>query len=382
MRVLFTTVGGTGHVHPMLPLAIAMHERHHDVLFAAEAAACAAIERHGIRSTPAGLSPAERWQRMREQSDRDPRAVPPRDRGDVMFPFGFGAAATPPMVEALHAITDKWQPHLIVHDAAELAAVFVAAELGARHATHSFGTTPPLNRLAGAGEQTRQLWDEAGLEQPDYAGLFSDVFVDIRPPMLPGHPPEGTTVVRERPAAADIYGGDVPDIATGWDHRPLVYVTLGTVVDEPELLRLVVQEVARFDVRVLATVGPGRDPADVGDAPDNVHVATYVPQHAVLPLCDLVVSHAGSGTFLGALAHGLPQLCLPRGADQFLNADAGADIGATVSLDPDVVDASTIRAAVTDLLMSASYRTVAREVAAEIAAMPTADDVAAGLEQL
>jgi UDP:flavonoid glycosyltransferase YjiC (YdhE family) len=382
MRVLFTAVAGTGHVHPLLPLAVAVHERGHDVVFAAEASACAAIQRHGLRAAPAGLSAAARAQEHAARFGIDRATVPPREHADMMFPYGFGAVATPPMVDALHDLTSDWRPDLLVHDATELAAVFVAAELGVRHASHSFGTTPPAHRLAAAGEQTRQLWDESGLEQPELAGLFSDVFIDIRPSMLPGHPPAGTHVIRERPAAGDIHGGELPEIATGWDDRPLVYVTFGTVMNDPELLRRVLTEVTAFDVRVIATVGPGRDPAEVGEVADNVHMTSYVPQGSLFPHCDVVISHAGSGTFLGAYAHGIPQLCLPRGADQFLNADAAADIGAAISIEPDAVDAASIRAAVSDLLMSSSYRSVAREIAAEIAAMPSADDVAAELEQL
>ena len=42
----------------------------------------------------------------------------------------------------------------------------------------------------------------------------------------------------------------------------------------------------------------------------------------------LVVHHGGSGTMLGALAHGLPQLRRPQGADQFLNAEALLPTGA------------------------------------------------------
>jgi UDP:flavonoid glycosyltransferase YjiC (YdhE family) len=41
----------------------------------------------------------------------------------------------------------------------------------------------------------------------------------------------------------------------------------------------------------------------------------------------LVVHHGGSGTVLAALTAGTPQLLLPKGADQFLNADLMAAAG-------------------------------------------------------
>ena len=47
-----------------------------------------------------------------------------------------------------------------------------------------------------------------------------------------------------------------------------------------------------------------------------------MPLAAVLPSCDAVVSHGGSGTVLATLAHGLPTVILPLGADQPLHADA------------------------------------------------------------
>ena len=54
----------------------------------------------------------------------------------------------------------------------------------------------------------------------------------------------------------------------------------------------------------------------LGSLPGNVHVSRVIPQSLLLPRCSAVVSHGGSGTLLAALAHGLPQVCLPQAADQ------------------------------------------------------------------
>ena len=54
----------------------------------------------------------------------------------------------------------------------------------------------------------------------------------------------------------------------------------------------------------------------LGAQPAHVRAERFVPQSEELPHCDLVISHGGSGSVLGALAHGLPQLLLPLGADQ------------------------------------------------------------------
>ena len=133
--------------------------------------------------------------------------------------------------------------------------------------------------------------------------------------------------------------------------------------------------VAPVGVPVLAALGPGQAPESVGPQPGHVRVETWVDQAAVLASCSAVVSHGGSGTFLGALAHGLPQLCLPRAADQFRNAEGGLRSGAARVLRPDDVTPDAVGAALTALLADVSVRDAARAVAAEIAAMPSPADV-------
>jgi len=101
---------------------------------------------------------------------------------------------------------------------------------------------------------------------------------------------------------------------------PLLYVTSGTTFNDPGPLKTVLDGLASLPVRALITVGPKGDTDVLGLTPPGVRVERYMPQHVVLPECAGVASHGGSGTALGALAVGLPQLCLPQGADQFLNA--------------------------------------------------------------
>ncbi len=96
----------------------------------------------------------------------------------------------------------------------------------------------------------------------------------------------------------------------------------------------------------------------------------------------VVVSHAGSGTFLGALAHGLPQLCLPQAADQFRNAEGGLRSGAALTLAPDEARPDAIVASVNRLLEDHAFRHNAELVAAEIAGMPSPSDVVQVLTDL
>ena len=131
-----------------------------------------------------------------------------------------------------------------------------------------------------------------------------------------------------------------------------------------------VAALSRLPVRVLVTVGPDGDPAALGPQPDHVHVERWVDQPRVLRHCDVVVSHAGSGTFLGALAEGLPQLCLPQAADQFRNSEGARRAGVAAVLHPDESSPQAIASSVHALLTDTSVRQRAGAVADEIAAMP------------
>jgi len=121
------------------------------------------------------------------------------------------------------------------------------------------------------------------------------------------------------------------------------------------------------------------DPALLEPIPRNAIVERFIPQDTVLPHVQATVSHGGSGSMLAALAHGLPMLMLPQGADQFENAEACRSIGAALVLMPDRITAETIRAAMTTLLDDRTYAENAQRVAAEIASMQSPATVLATL---
>jgi MGT family glycosyltransferase len=178
----------------------------------------------------------------------------------------------------------------------------------------------------------------------------------------------------------------------GDDDRPLVYVTFGTVLGHMTgagpAFAVALRAVTGLDLRVLLTVGRAFDPRRLGALPANVHVEQWVEQVDAMAAADAVVTHAGSGTTLGALAAGLPLVAVPRFADQFRNAEriaaAGAGIAVTTGPAPDgrrrpltLDDAERIRAALDDVLADPAYGAAARRIGAAMAAAPTPDQVLA-----
>ena len=127
---------------------------------------------------------------------------------------------------------------------------------------------------------------------------------------------------------------------------------------------------AGLPVNVVVTCGFGVEPEAFGVVPDNVVGEQVVPPALLLDRCAAVVSQGGAGTVIGALAYGLPVVCLPRGADQFGNAAQVARSGAGVTLTPDEVSVERVREAVRTVLEDPAYSAAATAVGAEIARLP------------
>jgi len=175
-------------------------------------------------------------------------------------------------------------------------------------------------------------------------------------------------------------GSTVPDWASGLPGAPVVYFTLGTVFNHEsgDLFHRVLAGLRELPINLLVTVGREIDPASLGAQPPHVRVERFVPQADVIPHVDLVVSHAGSGSVLGALAFGRPMVLAPMGADQPLNAERCAALGVGRVLDAVRAAPADVRDAVDAVLEDPSFRAVASRLRDEIAALP-APEVALGL---
>jgi len=300
-----------------------------------------------------------------------------------MFAKLFGALMAPPMLAGLVPLAHDWRPDLVVSDAAEFAGPIIAAELGVPGITKGFGALLPERRVARVEEELAPLWRSRGLEPRLYGGSYDHLYLDPYPPEL--QPQAAAHVPRRQLMRPVSYTGPhVPaeelPLPTARAERPLIYMTMGTVYNDATLLRGLVTVLADLDVRLLVTVGPQGDPELLGEQPAHVRVERYVPQDTLLSRCDVVVSHAGSGTSISTLEHGLPQLCLPQGADQFDNAAAISSVGAGIALMPGKATGDAVWTAVEQLLAQKSYRRAARRQSASIAGMPSPDEVCSVLE--
>ena len=221
-----------------------------------------------------------------------------------------------------------------------------------------------------------QLWSAHGVEAAPFDVFAGDVYVDSFPAALrrPGSP-AGPARLELRPDPFQEPSATAPPWV-GPRSRRLVYLTLGTVVASDAVLRPVVEGLAGLDADVLVALGSATGD-ELGPRPPHVHVVPFVDQAAVLRVADLAVHHGGSGTLLGALVTGTPQLLLPTGADQVWNAALAAESGLAAVLEPDDVDPDTIaRLGAAEL---GSLRPAAGLARDELARRPSPADVVADL---
>ena len=149
-----------------------------------------------------------------------------------------------------------------------------------------------------------------------------------------------------------------PELPVG---RPLVLITSGTSVREPDLLGGLATSVAKEGFEVVVTVEPGTLPASAG-----VHEIGFVPLARLLPELDALVCTAGMGTVQAALAAGVPLVLRPVLADQSWNAQRVASAGAGLVIDDPAGAGPAVRTVVTE----PRYRTAAQAAAAAIRSMP------------
>ena len=178
--------------------------------------------------------------------------------------------------------------------------------------------------------------------------------------------------------------------------RPLVYVTLGTVMNgNIPLFRLIADALADEPFDVVIALGAGIPPEALGEVASNIRVGGFLPQARILERASVVVNHGGYGTVSAALGAGLPLFLLPMGADQPYNTErcitAGAALGVIQDQPPGpppagpppftAPDPHVIRDGTRRLLDEPAFRDAARAIAAEIAALPPAEHAAERLEQ-
>jgi UDP:flavonoid glycosyltransferase YjiC (YdhE family) len=368
MRVLFLATHAVGHVFPMVPLAWALRGAGHDVLIATGGEALR-VERAGLPvvDVSPGVDQRELFARVAPGQPAPPtgaRGMSSRKLSDLREVVVRLAIRSEALVDGAIAVGASWRADLIVQSQIQGAGWLVAAKLGVPLVDHGFG----LARTAGMGALYREhlaaAFDRHGVDElPRH-----HVAVDVAPPSMVGGHSDGW------PLRYVPYNGNgvLPDWLARADRsaeRPLVAITLGSVAWAMNGLRpikRIVEATRELDAEFVLALGADADLSTLGPLPANVRAVGWVPLNALLPVCAAIVHHGGAGTTLTALDAGVPQLVLPFGADQHINAAAVAGRGLGIVAEEDTVDAALL----SRLLGDEALRRAATDVRSELRAMP------------
>ncbi len=238
------------------------------------------------------------------------------------------------------------------------------------------GGLPALNdaRTAHGLDPVDHLWDQV-LSCDRLFVLTSPTF-DYGSATVPHHAVYTGPILDDPPWAQ-------PFEAT-WAHpdRPLVLVAFSsTFQDQAPLLQRIVEALSSLPVRAVVTLGQMIEPTAVISSDPDVIVVPSAPHRPLLQEASVVVTHAGHGTTLKALACGVPMVCLPMGRDQTDTAVRVVHAGAGIRLSPKSSSAR-IAAAVRTVLDQPHFATAASTMARTIAHEQSCVDVVAEIESL
>jgi UDP:flavonoid glycosyltransferase YjiC (YdhE family) len=285
----------------------------------------------------------------------------------------------------LLALAREWHPDVLVRDLVEFAGCIAADSLGIPHAAVQVAAYRPALHAAIA---------------PNLDHLRASVGLPPAPPIetlhrylllcpIPGSfqdpaDPLPPTAYHVRHGGFNSSGKDaLPAWVEHLREAPTVYATLGTVSNsQTNIMQAILDGLRGEPLNLIATTGRNVDPATFGDQPANVHVERYIPQSVVLPYCDLVITHGGSGTVRDALSHGLPMVITPVAADQHANAKRCAELGLALVITPNRIAPDAIREAAREVLRDPVYRQNAARMQAEMLALPGPEHVVTLLERL
>ncbi|CAN5349097.1 glycosyltransferase [soil metagenome] len=379
MRILFTFIGGLGHFEPLVPVARASVAAGHDVAVACSGRLTARVEAAGFR----GLATSAFRASPPDPRDTSRFAAVDARAAEIEFAENFADKGARRHATAIQEHIREWRPDVIVRDEADLGSAIAAEVWGIPTATVLVLAAGMLIRPDLVSAPLAAIRAEHGLgADPDLAMLTGGLVLSPFPPLFrsPDSPvqlPESTFFFRSDHASP-------PARPEPRSSRKCVYATLGTVFNSEsgDLFERLLAALGEVDADVLLTVGKDLDPAVLGPRPDHIRIEQFVPQDEVLPTTDLVVSHGGSGSLMATLAHGLPSVLLPLGADQPHNAARAQELGLAHVLDAATVTADAIARSVERALRDETTRDRTRRIADEIRALPSVEESLPLLERL
>ncbi|MGI5144602.1 glycosyltransferase [Streptomyces sp. CA-106110] len=371
MRILIFNNPMPGHFLPLLPLARALRRQGHTVAFATAAGMAASIEPEGFGLIPAGPTVDTV---IAEVARRTGTNILTSHSPELVGEFFAGARVDLSVDEAL-AGAGEWAPDLVVSEHCDFVGPLVAAALKLPSAVMAIDPAlePELLDAMAATAHSRYL--DRGLQAPTHApsGRW---LLDLCPPSLQREgalPALERIAVRPEPHQGPEGTPHAPRVpGTG---RPRVLVSFSTAPGASPELGRVLRSLSTLDIDLVATTGGGTIDG-LGLEPGRVELVSFLPAAELLDGVAAVVHHGGSGTTFGTAARGVPAVVVPGTPGQQRQANRLQAAGAGLTLPIGEQEPESVAAAVGRLLAEPAFTTAAHRLRDEIAAMPSASEVA------
>ena len=144
--------------------------------------------------------------------------------------------------------------------------------------------------------------------------------------------------------------------------RPLVYIALGTVINErPDFYQKCIDALREEPVDVVISCGKSVDIKAFGTLPEHVRVYASVDQPEVLAKANVFLTHCGMNSVSESLYMATPMVLYPQTNEQRAVARRVWEIGAGLELQED--STVGIRAAVREILSAPAYAKAAQDCA-------------------
>ena len=161
--------------------------------------------------------------------------------------------------------------------------------------------------------------------------------------------------------------------------RPLVYISLGTVVsNKPDFYKKCIQALKDEDVDVIISCGRVVEPDTLNGISDNVKVYQSVNQLEILSKANVFLTHNGMNSTSESLYMGTPMVFFPQINEQRAVAKRAAEMGVGIELKDESVEG--IRAAIMEVLTNEKYAKSAMECCEDFRASGGAKEAAEFIE--
>jgi MGT family glycosyltransferase len=160
----------------------------------------------------------------------------------------------------------------------------------------------------------------------------------------------------------------------------LVYLSLGSLGSaDVDLMKRLVDVLARAPHRFIVSKGPQASEFELAE---NMWGDEFVPQPALLPLADVVITHAGNNTTTECFHFGKPMIALPLFWDQYDNAQRVAETGYGIRLPTYEFEDGELLGAIDRLAVDEALRGRMAGIAARVQGTPGTVKAAGLIERL